>query len=106
MPDIALQDLSTSVLINDSQENLSAFLHRGLLYTERRQWQQAMFDFEAVIKLDRSVALAHVNLGLIFMLNMGQNYEAIRMFSNALRVDPTYIRGYICRAQAYRNVSI
>ncbi|CAB1331169.1 unnamed protein product, partial [Coregonus sp. 'balchen'] len=103
MPDIALQDLSTSVLINDSQENLSAFLHRGLLYTERRQWQQAVFDFEAVIKLDRSVALAHVNLGLIFMLNMGQNYEAIRMFSNALRVDPTYIRGYICRAQAYRN---
>lgn len=41
------------VLINDSQENLSAFLHRGLLYTERRQWQQAVFDFEAVIKLDR-----------------------------------------------------
>ncbi|XP_031684552.1 uncharacterized protein ttc6 isoform X3 [Oncorhynchus kisutch] len=105
MPDISLQDLSTSVLINDSQENLSAFLHRGLLYTERRQWQQAVFDFEAVIKLDRSVALAHVNLGLIFMLNMGQNYEAIRMFSNALRVDPTYIRGYICRAQAYRNVN-
>ncbi|XP_064783069.1 uncharacterized protein ttc6 [Oncorhynchus masou masou] len=105
MPDISLQDLSTSVLINDSQENLRAFLHRGLLYTERRQWQQAVFDFEAVIKLDRSVALAHVNLGLIFMLNMGQNYEAIRMFSNALRVDPTYIRGYICRAQAYRNVN-
>ncbi|XP_041710163.1 uncharacterized protein LOC121544312 isoform X2 [Coregonus clupeaformis] len=36
---------------------------------------------------------------------MGQNYEATRMFSNALRVDPTYIRGYICRAQAYRNVN-
>eukprot|EP00063_Salmo_salar_P075225 XP_014050060.1 PREDICTED: tetratricopeptide repeat protein 6 isoform X1 [Salmo salar] len=105
MPDIALQDLSISVLINDSQENLSAFLHRGLLYTERQQWQQAVSDFEAVIKLDRSVALAHVILGLIFMLNMGQNYEAIQMFSNALRVDPTYIRGYICRAQAYRNVN-
>uniref|UniRef100_A0A3P8XAW7 Tetratricopeptide repeat domain 6 n=1 Tax=Esox lucius TaxID=8010 RepID=A0A3P8XAW7_ESOLU len=104
MPDKALRDLSTSVLINDCQENLSAFLHRGLLYTERRQWQQAASDFEAVIKLDRTVALAHVNLGLIYMLK-GQNTEAIRKFSNALRVEPTYIRGYICRAQAYHNIN-
>ncbi|KAL0968964.1 hypothetical protein UPYG_G00220560 [Umbra pygmaea] len=105
MPDTALRDLSTSVLINDSQENLRAFLHRGLLYTERRLWQQAVLDFEAVIKLDRTLALAHVNLGLIYMLKMGQNYEAIRMFSNALSVEPTYIRVYICRAQAYHNVN-
>lgn len=41
------------VLINDSAENLSAFLHRGLVYMALRDWRQAMADFEVVIKLDR-----------------------------------------------------
>ncbi|XP_072545496.1 uncharacterized protein ttc6 isoform X2 [Salminus brasiliensis] len=103
-PDMALRDLSISVLINDSSENLGAFLYRGLLYTERQQWQQAIADFEAVIKIDRTVALAHINLGLIYMLKMNQNYDAIKMFSSALQVDPTYIKGYVCRARAYHNV--
>ncbi|KAJ8391421.1 hypothetical protein AAFF_G00090510 [Aldrovandia affinis] len=104
MPKLALRDLSTSVLINDSVENLSAFLHRGLLYVELKHWQQAVSDFKAVIKLNRSVAVAHVNLGLIYMLKMGQNQKAIRMFTNALNHEPTYIRAYICRAQAYHRV--
>ncbi|XP_030643573.1 uncharacterized protein ttc6 [Chanos chanos] len=104
LPEMALRDFSTSVLINDTVENLSAFLHRGLLYTEQRNWHQAMSDFEAVIKLDRTVAVAHVSLGLIYMLKMDENYEAIKMFSSALRFNPTYIRAYICRARAYHNV--
>ncbi|XP_036448519.1 uncharacterized protein ttc6 [Colossoma macropomum] len=104
-PDLALRDFSISVLINDSSENLGAFVHRGLLYTECQQWQQAMADFEAVIKLDRTVAVAHINLGLIYMLTMDQNYDAIKMFSSALKVDPTHIRGYICRARAYHKVN-
>ena len=41
------------VLINDREDNLKAFLHRGLLYPERKQWQQAVSAFEAVIKLGR-----------------------------------------------------
>ncbi|XP_026142291.1 uncharacterized protein ttc6 isoform X3 [Carassius auratus] len=108
MPHMALRDFSTSVLINDSAENLSAFLHRGQVYMTLRRWRQAMADFEAVIKLDshsRFAAVAHVSLGLICMLNMGRQYEAIRGFSNALKVDPTYVKAYVCRARAYFNVN-
>ncbi|KAI1895618.1 hypothetical protein AGOR_G00108090 [Albula goreensis] len=101
-PRLALRDL---ILINDSIENLSSFLHRGLIYTELKVWQQAISDFKAVIKLDSSVAVAHLNLGLIYMLKKGQNQRAIRMFTSALTSDPTYIRGYICRAQAYHRVN-
>ncbi|XP_076834866.1 uncharacterized protein ttc6 isoform X2 [Brachyhypopomus gauderio] len=104
-PATALRDFSISVLINDGPENVGAFLHRGLLYSHLQQWQQALADFEAVIHMDRTVTVAHINLGLIYMLKMGQNYDAIKMFSNALKVEPTYIRGYICRARAYHNVN-
>ncbi|XP_043118241.1 uncharacterized protein ttc6 isoform X2 [Puntigrus tetrazona] len=108
MPHMALRDLSTSVLINDNAVNLSAFLHRGLVYMTLRRWRQAMADFEAVIKHDshsRFAAVAHVSLGLICMLNMGRQYEAIRRFSNALKEEPTYVKAYICRARAYFNVN-
>ncbi|XP_051724987.1 uncharacterized protein ttc6 isoform X2 [Ctenopharyngodon idella] len=104
MPEMALKDLSTSVLINDSAENLSAFLHRGLVYMALRDWRQAMADFEVVIKLDRTAAVAHVSLGLICMLKMDRNYEAIKRFSNALKADPTHVKAYVCRARAYYNV--
>ncbi|XP_077095050.1 uncharacterized protein ttc6 isoform X1 [Siphateles boraxobius] len=105
IPDKALRDLSTSVLINDSAENLSAFLHRGLVYTTLQHWRQAMADFEVVIKLDRTAAVAHVSLGLICMLKMDRNNEAIKRFSNALKADPTHVKAYVCRARAYYNVN-
>nr|XP_023696055.1 tetratricopeptide repeat protein 6 isoform X1 [Paramormyrops kingsleyae] len=103
-PEAALRDLSVSVLINNSTENLRAFLHRGLLYVGLKQWKPAASDFKSVIKLDRSVVLAHMNLGLIYMLQMDRNYEAIRVFTCALNTRPTHIQGYICRAQAFHNV--
>ena len=31
-------------------------------------------------------------------------FRAIKRFSAAVRVDPTYVRGYICRAEAYEKV--
>ncbi|XP_066550487.1 uncharacterized protein ttc6 [Amia ocellicauda] len=103
-PEMAIKDLSASVLINDSFENLSAFLHRGVLYAEQSRWASAVGDFERVLKLDRCVPVAHVNLGLVYMLKMENHSEAIRRFTNALKVDPTYIRAHICRAQAYAKV--
>ncbi|XP_067895393.1 uncharacterized protein ttc6 isoform X2 [Heterodontus francisci] len=103
-PRQALQDFSVSVLINDEVENLNSFLHRGILYTELSEWHAAICDFESVLKLDRSVCLAHINLGLIFLLKMDSYYEAIRRFTNAIKVEPTSTRAYVCRAVAYHKV--
>ncbi|XP_055496523.1 uncharacterized protein ttc6 isoform X4 [Leucoraja erinacea] len=100
----ALQDFSVSVLINNEVENLNSFLHRGILYTELNQWPAAIWDFEWVIKLDRAVSLAHINLGLIFLLKMDHYYEAIHRFTDALKVEPTSTKAYVCRAEAYRKV--
>ncbi|XP_038636843.1 uncharacterized protein ttc6 [Scyliorhinus canicula] len=100
----ALQDFSVSVLINSEVENLDSFLHRGILYTELGEWQEAIFDFESVVKLDRSISFAHINLGLIFLLKMDHHYEAIRRFTNALKAEPTSVRAYVCRAQANHKI--
>ncbi|KAM8920877.1 tetratricopeptide repeat protein 6 [Pelodytes ibericus] len=102
-PQQAVQDFSISVLLNDDPENLKTFLHRGILYVELGLWTEAVFDFEWVLTLDSSVALAHINLGLIALQHRNQYTQAIRHFTAALRGNPVYVRAYLCRAQAYQK---
>ncbi|XP_007891557.2 uncharacterized protein LOC103178545 [Callorhinchus milii] len=103
-PHKAIQDFSVSVLINNEIENLDTFLFRGILYTQLNLWPEAIFDFETVLRLDSAISVAHVNLGLIFLLKMNQYFEAIRRFTNAIKVDPTYARAYVCRAEAHHKI--
>ncbi|XP_021257944.1 tetratricopeptide repeat protein 6 isoform X3 [Numida meleagris] len=103
-PKRALQDFSVSVLINDTQENFSSFLHRGIIYSNQHQWSNAICDFESVIALNSSVFFAYLNIGLILLLHLDQYYEAIRQFTNAIKIDPLNVRACLCRAQAYHKI--
>uniref|UniRef100_A0A8C3YDX3 Tetratricopeptide repeat domain 6 n=1 Tax=Catagonus wagneri TaxID=51154 RepID=A0A8C3YDX3_9CETA len=100
----ALQDYSVSALINDGYENLACFLHRGILYADLKLWLLAICDFEAVISLERTVTLAYINIGLIYLLHLDNYTEATWYFSEAIRLNPSYIQGYICRAEAYNKM--
>ncbi|KAG8516456.1 Tetratricopeptide repeat protein 6, partial [Galemys pyrenaicus] len=97
----ALQDYSVSVLLNDGDENVASFLHRGILYADLKFWALAICDFETVISLERTIILAYINIGLINMLHLDNYVEAIWQFSEAIRFDPLYIQSYICRAETY-----
>ncbi|KAE8587373.1 hypothetical protein XENTR_v10021951 [Xenopus tropicalis] len=105
LPWQAVQDFSISVLLCDSSENLNAFLYRGILYIDMGLWAEAICDFERVLALDRTVVLAHMNLGLISLLNRKDYAQAIRHFTAALNVDPVYIKAYLCRAQAFQQIN-
>nr|KAF6488202.1 tetratricopeptide repeat domain 6 [Rousettus aegyptiacus] len=100
----ALQDYSVSALINDSYENLGCFLHRGILYADLKLWVLAICDFETVISLERTVIFAYINIGLIYLLHLDNYIEATWHFSEAIRLDPLYIRSYICRAETYNKL--
>ncbi|XP_077968120.1 uncharacterized protein LOC120326538 [Styela clava] len=104
-PEKSLQDFSCSLLINDTFDNAMALLHRGILYTELKRYPEAVVDFEEALRLDHGLACAHVNIGLVHH-QITRNYlEAIRHFTNAINVDPTYTRAYMCRADSYEQVN-
>ncbi|XP_053125408.1 tetratricopeptide repeat protein 6 [Hemicordylus capensis] len=103
-PKQALQDFSISVLLNHSYDNINAYLHRGILYAELKQWILAICDFETALVLDRSITSAYINIGLILMLHLDQYFESIQQFTNAIQVDPLNIRPYVCRAKAYHKI--
>ncbi|OCT68656.1 uncharacterized protein ttc6.L [Xenopus laevis] len=105
LPWQAVQDFSISVLLCDSCKNLNAFLYRGILYIDMGLWAEAICDFERVLALDRTVVLAHMNLGLISLLNRKDYTQAIHHFTAALIVDPLYIKAYLCRAQAFQQIN-
>ncbi|XP_047392426.1 tetratricopeptide repeat protein 6-like isoform X2 [Sciurus carolinensis] len=97
----ALQDYSISVLLNDGHENFSCFLHRGIVYVHLKLWWLAICDFETVITLERTVTLAYINIGLIYLLHLNNCNEAIWWFSEAIKINPLCIQSYICRAEGY-----
>ncbi|OXB66807.1 hypothetical protein ASZ78_003509 [Callipepla squamata] len=103
-PKRALQDFSVSVLINDTKENFSSFLHRGIIYSKQHRWSIAIHDFECVIALNSSVIFAYLKIGLILLLHLDQYYEAIRQFTNAIKIDPLNVQAYLYRAQAYHKI--
>lgn len=60
-------------MIDNSFDNINAYLHRAILYCENNQYNEAIKDYEAVLQLDKLFASAHVNLGIIYM-NVMVNY--------------------------------
>jgi tetratricopeptide (TPR) repeat protein len=90
---------------------VATYLNRGILYVQLKQYQQAIADFICVLRLDEMSALrkqgsltfasvtAHTQLGLIYMNHLNRLAAAVRCFTNALRVDPKYVRALLCRAE-------
>ncbi|KAL3878456.1 hypothetical protein ACJMK2_030805 [Sinanodonta woodiana] len=103
-PKRALHDYSVSLLICDTDENVMSYLHRGILYNSMGRAEDAVPDFESVLKLNKDVACAHVNLGLILMHRYENYHRAIKKFTAAIKVDPTYVRAYVCRAEAFHKI--
>ncbi|XP_071844864.1 uncharacterized protein [Apostichopus japonicus] len=103
-PKQALQDLSVSIVLDDSLDNLMAFFHRGILYVEMGKHRDAISDFENVLKLNKHMSAAYVNMGLIYMNKLDNYYKAIQKFTSAIKVDPTYDRALVCRGEAYNKI--
>lgn len=66
-------------------------------------YSEALCDFEAAMKLQRSLPSPHILAGLVHMLHKGNLPRAVRCFTTAISVDPTCTRAYLCRAEAYKR---
>jgi tetratricopeptide (TPR) repeat protein len=103
-PEKALQDFSISLQLEMGYDNMNAYLHRALLYIDKEEYDEAIKDYESVLSLDKEFAPAYVNMGIIYMNILMNYWKAIKCFNLAIKSKPTYIRAYLCRAQAYRSI--
>jgi tetratricopeptide (TPR) repeat protein len=71
-------------------------------YLDREEFELAIADCRAAIKIDKAYAMSHHNLGLIYYKQ--DHYDrAIEETSVAIRLDPKYAKAYGTRASAYSN---
>ncbi len=67
-------------------------------------YDEALADFESASKLNHALPSPHVCAGLIHMKKKRSELaKAIQCFTSAIFVDPTCLRAYLCRAEAYKK---
>lgn len=118
-PKRALVDLSISLLLDNGEDNLIAFVHRGMLYLEAKRYEEALTDFERALNLDtriratqyevpapvsRVAVLSHCKIGYIHVHHTKNYMGAIRSFGEAIKEDPTYVQALLSRAECYYRV--
>lgn len=52
----------------------------------------------------RTVTLAYINIGIIDLLHLDNYIDATWYFSEAIKIDPSYIQSYMCLAETYNKV--
>ena len=73
--------------------------NRGSIYTNRRQFDRAITDFNIAIRLKPDFAEFHYNRGFAYR-RMGEYDKAVQNFSQAIRLKPDYVWAYGNRAWA------
>ncbi len=79
--------------------NAEAMYNQGVILWNSQKYADAKVQFEAAVKADPNMALAHYQLGMA-NLNLGQIPDAVTAFEGYLRVDPNgakaaEVKGYV-----------
>src|SRR5262249_35447106 len=79
-----------------------AYLNRGNAHAARRDYDRAITDFDAAIRLNPALAMAYNNRGVV-RRNKGDIAGAIADYGEAIRLAPNLAMAYRNRGRAQRN---
>jgi tetratricopeptide (TPR) repeat protein len=77
-----------------------AYYFQGWNYNEKKQYQQAIAEYDKAIQLRANLASAHNNRGIAYK-GLGNLEAALRDYDEAVQIDPSYALGYENRAYAH-----
>jgi tetratricopeptide (TPR) repeat protein len=98
----AIDDFSKTIAIDPKH---GCYLARAGVYSDMGQYQNAIADCDAAIKLNFSIAEAYVTRGDIYS-KIGQNKKAIADYTQAIAIDPKCAEPYHQRAESYRKLGL
>lgn len=100
-PDAALTMIAETILkLTPGDDNIPWLYNlRGGIYRERKDFPAAMEAFEAALRIDPKLVVAHVNIGNVYY---DQNLlgKAIAKYTEAIRLDPKYALAHANYANA------
>ncbi|ESP04783.1 hypothetical protein LOTGIDRAFT_156007 [Lottia gigantea] len=80
----------------------NVFINRGLLYFERKDYDNAVYDFQMSAKLSPLDHRIHHTLGLCYH-KLGRLQEAVQTFTDCLKLKPFFLDGLISRGNVYMD---
>ena len=70
------------------------------MYWGKGDTEQALQEYELAIANDKNYAIAHNNLGVIYLDDLGRVQRSIELFKNAIQANPNYALAYFNLARA------
>lgn len=80
-----------------------AYTNRGILFSKRKMFSEALQDFETALKIDKNFPQAYITYfhrGNIFMA-VGEEGQALEDYNKVIKLKPKYLRVYNNRGTLY-----
>jgi Flp pilus assembly protein TadD len=82
-------------------ESIEPMYFKGLYYQETDQLNEAMAEYNKILKVEPGNKFAQFNLGYIHMYYLKVFGEAAKYFSRAVEIDPSYVEAWYNRGYSY-----
>jgi len=80
-----------------------AYHNRGIVYTDNKEYEKALNDFNCAINIDNKYAKAYHSRGLLYA-DMKQYEKAIDDYNEAIKLKPNFAKAYCNRGNAYADI--
>jgi tetratricopeptide (TPR) repeat protein len=94
--------LWSDVIEKYPDQTIIPYINRGMAYTTRQEWYNAITDFNKANSIDPKNAAVLTDRGFVYGI-VGQPQEAINDFSAALMIEPKNTKALQNRGVAYGN---
>lgn len=71
------------------RDRAATHVNRGIVYMQARNLEMAMRDYQNAIRLEPSLAEAHVNLGIALLHRGGRDHDAIAALTRGIDMKPS-----------------
>lgn len=95
----SIEELSKSIMINNTLENIDAYFYRALCYEKKNRFDLALQDYLAATRIDEANLKAHMKIALIYKHKFKQRERAVAQLNLAIKSNPTALHPYIHRAK-------
>ncbi len=90
--------------LNVSAQNIDALYALGMYYLQNEQIQDALKEFEAILRINPNYTNALFNIGLINNEYLKNHTKAIEYLAKAIKFEPTYAEAYYETGLAYERL--
>jgi tetratricopeptide (TPR) repeat protein len=96
----AITDFTETIRLDEN--NVVAYLDRGVTYAQKGDYDKAIADFTEAIRLDPNFAVAYNDRGCAYDEKKDHD-KAITDYTEAIRLNPNYALAYYNRGCAYHD---